>query len=477
MRPVRSSLPALLVLLLATLTPSLWAQSPTSRTAYLPLIAVAPGGGGPAPATGYRVNAPYHGAGNLDSKFGELAIFWFGKVTTSQNYADVRVGYSASELYLYAAVFDRRIWFDGTPQAADLSSWDALTLALDTGQASALGATSHRFVAQMSGDGGGAYQQAYSATGGAWAPDATPFTARPGWRGENLNDNSDDRGWAMTFRIPFSSLGLQGPPASGASWRMALELHDRDDAAGTPIAAQTWPPTANSQQPQTWGTLRFGLPVAEPPTVAAPERYTIRQGLAGATVPDAAVGGGAVCGDGLDFWSAWGDSARDAGKGDFNVQNQSDIADWPCFSKYFVTFPLEALPPGKTVVSATLVLHQFGNAEPSQAKPSLLQALLVDADWNEATLSWNSAPLAVENIGQGWVAPLASTAGWPGVPRTIDVTRGVALAYGAGGPLRLAIYSADSDYHSGKYFVSSDTGDWNAVGRPTLLVTLGTPSN
>jgi hypothetical protein len=42
-----------------------------------------------------------------------------------------------------------------------------------------------------------------------------------------------------------------------------------------------------------------------------------------------------------------------------------------------------------------------------------------------------------------------------------------------GGPLRLALYEADSAYHSGKYFVTSNTGDWNAVARPTLAVVWG----
>jgi hypothetical protein len=37
------------------------------------------------------------------------------------------------------------------------------------------------------------------------------------------------------------------------------------------------------------------------------------------------------------------------------------------------------------------------------------------------------------------------------------------------------LYSADDDYNSGKYFVSSDTGDWNATGRPTLQVVWGNP--
>jgi len=34
------------------------------------------------------------------------------------------------------------------------------------------------------------------------------------------------------------------------------------------------------------------------------------------------------------------------------------------------------------------------------------------------------------------------------------------------------LYEADSAYHSGKYFTSSDTGDWNEAGRPTLQVIL-----
>ena len=45
-----------------------------------------------------------------------------------------------------------------------------------------------------------------------------------------------------------------------------------------------------------------------------------------------------------------------------------------------------------------------------------------------------------------------------------------------GAPVRLALYEADWAYHSGKYFYASDTGDWNAEGRPTLTVTWGQAS-
>jgi hypothetical protein len=51
----------------------------------------------------------------------------------------------------------------------------------------------------------------------------------------------------------------------------------------------------------------------------------------------------------------------------------------------------------------------------------------------------------------------------------------VADAYAASGPANLALYEADTAYNSGKYFVSSDAGDWDATGRPALVVTYGDP--
>ena len=226
------------------------------------------------------------------------------------------------------------------------------------------------------------------------------------------------------------------------------------------------------QQPATWGQLAFGMPAYGPPSALPVETVVVRQGLDGALVPDADVGGGSVCGEGLDFWSEWG-QANYAGETDLNIQNQADVADWPCFSKYYVTFPLDTIPPGKVIISATLTLHKFGHAgAPGQAKPSWIQVLTVAEDWNEATLTWNNAPLAVENVAVTMVDPVPMP-GWPGARFDWDVGQAVAEAYAAGEPLRLALNSADSAQHSGKYFVSSDTGDWNAEGRPTLTVVVG----
>lgn len=111
-------------------------------------------------------------------------------------------------------------------------------------------------------------------------------------------------------------------------------------------------------------------------------------------------------------------------------------------AKYYVTFPLDGISSGKTIISATLTLHQFGNAGGSEAQPSWIQLLIASGDyWQEATITWNNAPLAYENIGGQWVDPLITFPGWPGVPCTWDVSYAVARAYARGEPLRLIIYT------------------------------------
>lgn len=421
-----------------------------------------------------RVNAPYF-AGEV--AFAEMAVFWFGQVDSVGNYVDVRVGYNDEYLRIRTAAFDRRLWYDTDPAPSELTDWDTVVLYLDLagdgGNVPAPG--DHCYVAQLNWwEARDAYQAVYEGDGSGWLAVTLPFTTTSGWRGDAPNNDSDDRGWVTSFYVPFESLGLPGPPEQGTVWGMAMTLHDRDDAAGTPIADRVWPEAMDGQRPGTWGELAFGLPVYVPPQTAPGGMVTVRQGLDGATVQDGAVGGGSVCGAGLDFWIEWGE-ANYAGQADFNIQNQADVADWPCFSKYYVTFPLDGVPAGKAIVSATLTLHQFGNSDPSQAEPSLIQVLAVSDNWDEATLTWNNAPLATENVSAAWVDPLPEFPGWPGLPRTWDVSQAVAEAHTAGTPLRLALYEADSAYHSGKYFVTSDTGDWNAMARPTLQVCWGEP--
>ncbi len=447
------------------------ADAPAQQTAntyvYLPLVL--------NQRTAYRVNAPYFDGA---IPFAQTAIFWFGRVTPDENYADVRVGYNDDELYVRLAAFDRRLWYDTTSTANELTEWDAATLFINLGSAgSAPDAHTYRFVAQFNWwESRANYQAAYQGDGAGWVAATLPFSTTSGWRGDAPNNDTDDRGWAITFRIPFASLGLTSRPPQRAVWGMAVALHDRDAAAGPPLADKTWPGTISANTPSGWGQLAFGLLAYTPPSATAGGTVAIRHNLDGASVPDAAVGGtiGNLCpGDSYFIWNEWGNANFGSATG-FNIQNQSNIDDWPCFAKYYITFPLNSIPSGKVIISATLTLHQFGGSDPSQAQPSLIQVLRAAQAWDDTTITWNNAPLALENVGQAWVDPI-SFPGWPGVAREWDVSYAAAQAYSAGQPLRLILYEADSDYHSGKHFVSSDTEDWNEAGRPTLRVTWGNP--
>lgn len=430
------------------------------------------------PATLPIINAPFF---NGTIPFGQTAIAWFGQVGPNQNYADIRIGYNQNHLYVYVSSFDRWLWYDETPTTETLTEWDAITLLLDTSSnTSSLAPTSWRFVAQLANGPSPERRAVYQGTPQGWQSVSVPFEALPGWRGNALNNNDDgDRGWAMGFTIPFSSLGLSGAPTQGTTWRLAVLLHDRDGLNGPILPIQAWPSNAISQtQTSCWGFLRFGLPTYTALLPPTGQTVIYRPTQSSPLVPDADVGGtieNQCPGDEQHIWYEWGN--RNAGAASsINIQNQSDIADWPCFSKYYLTFPLTDIPPNKVIVSATLTLHQFGNSGgPGQARPSWIQVLIADRDWQENTITWNNAPMALENVGGAWVNPITDFPDWPGVPRTWDVSYAVAKAYQQGQPLRLILYSADSDYHSGKYFVSSDTGDWNAAGRPRLTVQWADP--
>jgi hypothetical protein len=425
-----------------------------------------------------RVNAPFFD-GNV--RFSEMTVFWFGQVDDTNNYADVRVGYNQDNLRIRIATFDRYLWYDKAA-GPDLTAWDSATIYLGLDGGSSSGPTQDQYRIDMAlnwWESEDAYQIVYRGNGTAWEPVSVPFTGTTAWRGNAPNDDvtGDDRGWTADLYVPFSSLGLSDPPAPGTVWRMAVVVHDRDDAAGAPIDDKSWPPAMSPSRSDSWGELAFGVPEYTRPAATPGGVVTVRNNLDGARVMDASVGGHTVCGDGVDFWLEWGNTNEgfyNPDRTQFNIQNQGDVADWPCYSKYYVTFPLDAVPPGKAIISATLTLHQFGNAgAPGEAKPSYVQVFTVNDAWDDTTITWNNAPLATENITGTWVDPVTTFPGWPGIPWDWDVSRAVANAYANQSPLRLALYEADGAYHSGKYFVSSEAGDWNAAARPTLRVWWG----
>lgn len=417
-----------------------------------------------------RVNMPYLGSGppEDDHDF-KPAIFWFGKVKVTTNYADVRMWHYDDYMKVMVNVVDRLVWYERDPTDPALQSDAvALYLDLDGNTGSALDQNSYKFVAQIS------HQAGYRGNGSGWSSDPVPFTASAIYRGHGVNNDLNDSGWQATFVIPFASLGVSEPPPLGTVWGLAVSVHDRDDAGNSPIPDQVWPENMDPASPNTWGELAFGVPFYQPKPSAPQGSITLRHQFNGANVPDVYAGGFGPtggCGVDLDRWLEWGEWNY-AGEHVIKVQNQWDISEFPCFSKYFVTFPLDDVPPGKTILHATLQMRLAGNSvNPKGETPdSYIQVLTIDEPWQENTLTWNNAPLAVENITGTWVKP-----SWlsPDPFYKWNVSLAVAEAYRNGEPLRLAMYSADGPQHTGKYFRSSDSGSPGALQRPQLHVIWG----
>ena len=476
----------IVVVILMSSTPGVFAatsdQAPSAWVIYLP---VTMNGTQSLPAAP-QVAIPYINVAPdlMNDRTGDLSVFWFGQVRLAENYTDVRMGYNNQELFIRMQVFDRRCWFDETEPTNEPTKWDAgaIYLNLDGNLGNVPSTRSYQFLVQFDpmptwNPDWEIMRYAYQGNGTTWQAVNLPFTMLSSYTGGQWNDDGDDQGWTVIMRIPFTSLGLTSMPSQGATWGVAAINYDRDDANGTAIAPKVWPKNVDFQKPVTWGKLTFGIPPSSAVGGTVIGTTLIRQGLNGATVLDASVGGYSVCGSGTNFWSTWGDTNESYYNpllSDFNIQNQGNIADWPCFSKTYFSFPLNQVPAGKRILSATLTLYLFGNAGTPGAEPaSLIHVYTVNEAWNEQTISWNNAPYVNTYISQAWVSPPPVNTSFPGVPNTWDVTSAVAQVYGTGQNVNLVLYSSDNWMHSGKYFVSSNTGDWNANGRPVLTVKWG----
>ncbi len=408
--------------------------------------------------------------------FDQTAIFWFGAVSSSDNFVDVRMGYNNSELYVDLHIVDRYLWYDPNAKGPNLTTGDTATVYLNTTQngSNAPDQSAYKFVAQVDWyQPRTYYQQTYRGNGSTWVVSPIAFTAVSGWRGTGFN-GKEDAGWTMTYHIPFSSLGTAGPPSQGTPWKLGIQVHNQDNASDMPLSLKWWPETADDLLPSSWGVLVFGLPTYQAPQTTNNATYTVRNGLNNQVVTDGMVGGSLGCyNKGLNRWTGLGGQSY-PGATRVNIQNEWDISDWNCFSKFYISFPLTSLPVGQGVVSAKVTLYEFGNSgTKGKLTPSLIQVASVNEGWDPATLAWNNAPLVKENISTTVVNIMPGAIIYPGQPYSWDVSKALADAYAAGQPLRLVFYSSDSAYNTGKYFFSSTIPDWNATGRPTLQATLG----
>ena len=436
-------------------------------------------------AASRTVNAYYANVADVPAEvMHEMSIVWFGQVTNAENYADVRVGYNNTHLYVRVGVIDRYLQYDSAETGQNMEQYDAFTLLLSRNGAGASAPTaqSYRLVVEFSGNTHTPMSQAYTGNGSGWVVNSglrQAVDVKTSYRGDDLVNNINIRGWSTQYEIPFSSLGLTGRPADGSVWKLAMILHDRDSLSGSPLPVKMWTEAAERDIPATWGNLRFGVPGYTPPIMTNVRTTNIRDGINGVEVPDADVGGSGLCGDMVNWRSdaaLWG-NYNQGFEEDLNISNEAQMEHWPCYSKYYVSFPLGSIPPGKAILSATLNLYQFGGAGLDQTSDpvydSLIQVLTVGEPWEEGTISWNTAPLAVENISRAWV-PVYNSSVCPGAERTWDVSRAVALAYEQGKPVNLVLYSSEAPQHTGKYFYSSDTG-CGADARPTLTIQWGDP--
>lgn len=415
--------------------------------------------------------SPYHRV-NVPELTGDPftpAIFWFGKVDQTNNYTDVRVWYSNPDnIEIVLHTIDRQLWYDQAKDPSQLPEWDSISiyLNLDGNIGPSPGTNSYLFELQLLTD----LQGAYRGDGSTWMPIEIPINSYTEWRGVGgPNSDLDSEGWVAYYKIPFSSLGLSAAPAQGTIWGLSVTVHDRDNLDGSIFQETHWPDTMDPNVPSTWGQLSFGWTgYVHPPSIPV-ETVLIRQGLNGASVVDGEVGGHTTCGnEGYNKWTEWGNTNY-AGGTQINIQNQWDVADWPCFSKFYITFPITSIPPGYTIISATLSMSLFGSAgggDWGNPPDSYLQVLTVGDDWDETTLTWNNAPLAIENISSTWVPPVVGDYHW-------EVGKAVDQAYKSGEQIRLVVYSIDGEQHSGKYFYSSDSNDWNGEIRPSLRIVYG----
>lgn len=152
------------------------------------------------------------------------------------------------------------------------------------------------------------------------------------------------------------------------------------------------------------------------------------------------------------------------------------VADFPCFSKSYLRFSLASIPTGQAIISATMTLYHWGNANPYNASASWVHLFTIADPWEEMAIHWNNAPLPKENVAATWIQPRRlDDAGRPADPYSWDVIQAVIEAYERGQPLNVAIYSSDTGFDSSKYLIGSETDDWDKQERPKLVVTWGTP--
>ncbi len=392
-------------------------------------------------------------------------------------------------LKIQATVIDYYLWYDTSATlTSDLTQYNAIAVYLDTNQdqAGTPQSDDYKFLLGLSNfQDTDRYKRDYRGNSSSWDDGwsgtwdgLSGFSVSggeyPGW--PNNNTGNTDYGWTGIISIPWETLGLSGPPNQETLWGFGILLYDRDDhpPAGT-VAPQFWPETFQDENPSTWGEIHFGDANYIPETAISTGEITIRASSpTDNTVEDAWMGGGGACLGGHNG----GSEINHGNDVDLFVGSETAATHFPCYNKSYLRFQLDAVPPGAEIISASLTMHLWGNADQSIAPPySYIHLLSVTDDWDEMSIHWNNAPLAHENLSAVRVYPYTlHPIEWPGNSYTWDASKAVAEAYQNEEPVSFALYSSDAGRDTSKYFKSSEEGDWNYRARPTLVISYGQAS-
>lgn len=477
--------------------------------------------------------------GDHGHDLGRAGVTWMGRFDRNANYAELRASYDAEGLALSLNVADLFVWWvlgDGVQWNGQLlgdpTAWDAIEIAIDPaprddGQPSddalrvlvaaypyndpvqfpdsALPHLATRtWIAGADGwtaidDAVAAGRPWYHAHGSSWNADPGPSD----------NTTEFDNGSTWDLFVPWTALGSELEPDSGAVLKLAVRVHDLDDprdgdttmdpppsqrgsSQTGPGESHAWPAWVELDDTGTWGTLVMHQAPYQPPAVVE-EHETV---LDPDSVPvrDVTVGGHAFIeqrwldGGGAPQDYAW-ETCMDTRFGaahDLFVHPEARPIHLCFFSRTLLSWDLvAAIPAGEVVTGAELRMFHFGGdtdedpGDPSfEVQTSRIQAHRLEGAWTDLPLeqgvTWNTAPVAAENVGYGEVTP-EIPAGSNGKTVSFDLTPMVARAVARGEPLSLALYGADWTANTGKYFVSSE-GGWQPSDRPTLIVRHGPPT-
>jgi hypothetical protein len=343
------------------------------------------------------------------------------------------------------------------------------------------------------------------------------------------NNDRDNRGYVATVSIPWVGLGYNAPP-HGQVWAMGIKVYDRDDATKTVnISPQKYPNDLNESVPNTWKAVKWlgnSIPVtnygdslqnvltdsysANGKTVHYESPIAYRQAYTPPSVTnvtklkiaaqESATVGGAdknLCWDGPESWryftsgndpesQTWGNRVHSvyvdepSRKVNLFVQNQQNVADWPCYSRSYIKFPIASVPmiQNKKIKSARLGVWMLGNNGSYNTYHMLTHVFTIDpGQWKSRnTATWNNAANLLENISGTWVSQISNSNVPPGVNRWAkesgvvklvmwDISKTVAEALAQEKTsLDLGLTITGSDMHMG--FYAAAEGHWANAYNP-----------